>query len=64
MKKIMAIIGGGPAGMSCAIWLKNFGLYPIIIEKSKQLGGSQNLNAFHNKCYLGMLGKTGKELAQ
>ena len=25
------IIGGGPAGMSCALWLHNYGLYPIII---------------------------------
>lgn len=50
--------------MSCAIWLKNFGLYPIIIEKSKQLGGLQNINPFHNRWYLGVPGKTGKELAQ
>lgn len=63
MKKVVAIIGGGPAGMSCAIWLKNLGLYPIIIEKSEQLGGLQNINPFHNKWYLGVTGKTGKELA-
>jgi thioredoxin reductase (NADPH) len=64
MKKIICIIGGGPAGMSCAIWLKHFGFYPIILEKSKQLGGSQNMNPFHNRWYLGVPGKTGKELAQ
>lgn len=64
MKKIIAIIGGGPAGMSCAIWLKHFGFYPIIIEKSKQLGGLQNINPYQNRWYLGVPGKTGKELAQ
>lgn len=63
MKKVVAIIGGGPAGMSCAIWLKNLGLYPIILEKNEQLGGLQNINPFHNNWYLGVTGKTGKELA-
>ncbi|MEB3885995.1 NAD(P)/FAD-dependent oxidoreductase [Lyngbya sp. CCY1209] len=64
MKKKVAVIGGGPAGMSCALWLKYLGLYPIIIEKSPQLGGLQNINPFHQKWYLGVAGKTGKELAQ
>jgi len=64
MKKIIGIIGGGPAGMSCALWLKYLGFYPIIIEKSKDIGGLQNINPFHNKWYLGVSGKTGKELAQ
>ena len=63
MKKIIGIIGGGPAGMSCALWLKHLGFYPIIIEKSEQLGGLQNINPFHNKWYLGLPGKTGVEFA-
>ncbi|MBE9040453.1 NAD(P)/FAD-dependent oxidoreductase [Oscillatoriales cyanobacterium LEGE 11467] len=64
MNKVIAIIGGGSAGMSCALWLKHLGFHPVIIEKSKQLGGLQNINPFHNKWYLGISGKTGKELAQ
>jgi hypothetical protein len=40
MKNVVVIIGGEPAGMSCALWLKHLGLYPIIIEKSKQLDGA------------------------
>ncbi|WP_232228500.1 NAD(P)/FAD-dependent oxidoreductase [Lyngbya sp. PCC 8106] len=64
MKKIVVIIGGGPAGMSCALWLKHLGFHPIIIEKSKQLGGLQTINPFHNRWYLGVPGQTGKELAQ
>ena len=64
MKKVIAIIGGGPAGMSCALWLKHLDYYPIIIEKSDRLGGLQNINPFHNKWYLGVHGKTGEKLAR
>lgn len=63
MKKAIAIIGGGAAGMSCALWLKNLGFYPIIIDKKDRLGGLQNINPFHNTWYLGIHGKTGKEMA-
>ena len=35
---IVAIIGGGPAGMSCALWLHNYELHPIIIERQAVLG--------------------------
>jgi thioredoxin reductase (NADPH) len=64
MKKIIAIIGGGPAGLSCALWLKGYGLSPVIIEKVKQLGGALNNNPSHSPHYLGMPNKTGVELAQ
>lgn len=64
MKKVIAIVGGGPAGMSCALWLKNLGFCPIIIEKNPQLGGLQNINPFHNPWILGIWGRTGKNLAQ
>src|SRR5947207_1913886 len=30
---IVPIIGGGPAGMSCALWLHNYGMHPVIIGK-------------------------------
>lgn len=50
--------------MSCAIWLKNLGLHPIIIERSNLLGGLQNVNPFHNPWYLGVQGKTGKEFSE
>ncbi|WP_254564976.1 NAD(P)/FAD-dependent oxidoreductase [Oscillatoria sp. HE19RPO] len=63
MKRAIAIIGGGAAGMSCALWLKHLGFYPILIDKRDRLGGSQNINPFHNTWYLGMYGKTGKEMA-
>ena len=64
MNKVVAVIGGGPAGMSCALWLKNLKFSPIIIEKNKQLGGGQTISPFHNTWYLGMPGHTGMELAK
>ena len=36
--KKVAIIGGGPAGLSCARELRRFGVKPVIFEK-KELGG-------------------------
>ena len=40
----MPIIGGGPAGMSCALWLHNYGMHPVIIEKEGALGGMARLS--------------------
>ncbi|NEN88369.1 MAG: NAD(P)/FAD-dependent oxidoreductase [Okeania sp. SIO3H1] len=64
MNKVVAVIGGGPAGMSCALWLKNLKCSPIIIEKNKQFGGLQTISPFHNIFYLGITGQTGMELAK
>jgi len=33
------IIGGGPAGMSSAVWCSDLGLEPLLIDKSDRLGG-------------------------
>ncbi len=63
MDKIIGIIGGGPAGMSCALWLKYLGFSPVIIDHKQQLGGLQQLSHFQNVWYLGLLGKTGYEIA-
>ncbi|NEP47488.1 MAG: NAD(P)/FAD-dependent oxidoreductase [Moorea sp. SIO3C2] len=62
--KIVAVIGGGPTGMSCALWLKHLGFLPIIIEKNKELGGLQRVSHFQNVWYLGLPGYTGYELAE
>ncbi|MGK7890311.1 MAG: NAD(P)/FAD-dependent oxidoreductase [Leptolyngbyaceae cyanobacterium] len=64
MNKIIGIIGGGPAGMSCALWLKNLGFCPIIFEQKDHLGGLQTLSPFPNRWYLGVMGQTGQQLAQ
>lgn len=38
-QKRVAIVGGGPGGMKCALWLKERGHTPVIFEASDELGG-------------------------
>jgi thioredoxin reductase (NADPH) len=45
---IVPIIGGGPAGMSCALWLHNYELRPIIIEREAVLLGRPGESAREN----------------
>src|SRR5262249_38339064 len=60
---IVPIIGGGPAGMSCALWLHNYGLNPVIIGKEGALGGMARLSPYPNAWLLGQRGKSGRENA-
>jgi thioredoxin reductase (NADPH) len=60
---VVPIIGGGPAGMSCALWLHNYGLSPLIIEKEGALGGMARMSPYPNEWLLGQRGKTGRENA-
>src|SRR5260221_9308843 len=60
---IVPIIGGGPGGMSCALWLRNYGMHPVIIEKEGALGGMARLSPCPNEWLLGQRGKSGRENA-
>jgi thioredoxin reductase len=60
---VVPIIGGGPAGMSCALWLHNYGLCPLIIEKESALGGMARMSPYPNEWLLGQRDKTGRENA-
>lgn len=57
------IIGGGPAGMSCALWLHNYGLRPVIIEQRGALGGLARNNPYPNDWLLGRPGESGRDNA-
>ena len=59
--KKVAVIGAGPAGISCGIQLKRMGLEPFIFEKDEVGGLLWNANLVEN--YLGFPGGiTGPDL--
>lgn len=60
----VAVIGAGPAGMSCANALLSFGLAPVVIEQSGHVGGIQRANFHPNLWMLGMPGETGIEITE
>jgi len=59
----VTILGGGPAGMSAALWSKHLGFSPLIIETNERLGGMQQLNFLRNDWVLGQTGLNGPALA-
>lgn len=60
----VAIIGGGPAGMGCALWLKQLGCRPTIIERQPELGGQLRHIERVNRWVLGKQDQTSVELAR
>lgn len=44
----VAVIGGGPAGAQCALWLTKLGLRTVLLEKAGYLGGLQHLSPATN----------------
>jgi len=49
--------------MSCALWLHNYGLHPVIIEKESALGGMARMSPYPNEWLLGQRGKSARENA-
>lgn len=62
-KRCIAILGGGPAGLSAALWLRNLGFEPCVLDAAERPGGMQNLNFLANDWVLGQTGQTGPSLA-
>jgi thioredoxin reductase len=61
---IVPVIGGGPAGMSCALWLHNYALRPVIIETEQALGGMARRSPYPNEGLLGRPHETARENAK
>jgi thioredoxin reductase len=61
---IVAILGAGPAGMSCANACLSFGLTPVVIERGDHLGGAQRSNFHPNLWLLGSPSESGQELTR
>lgn len=58
MKHEIIVIGKGPAGISCAIYLKRYGYNPVVIAKDG--GALEHVNEIEN--YYGFSSISGKEL--
>lgn len=63
MQSQVIIIGGGPAGLSCAIWLKKLGVEAVLFEASGIAGGLQTRSPYENLWIPGVQGKTGQQVA-
>ena len=61
---IVAILGAGPAGMSCANACLSFGLTPVVIERSDHVGGAQRSNFHANLWLLGSPSESGQDLTR
>ena len=56
------VVGGGPGGLSAALWCRELGLETVLLEKEPELGGQlrQIFNPIEN--YLGLRAANGSEL--
>jgi len=57
------IVGGGPAGASCAVWLRRLGLAPLLVEAGAGLGGLARDNPFRDDWIAVLPGATGRQVA-
>ena len=64
VSRSVGIVGSGPAGLSAALWLKNLGLEPWIIDSGGLPGGMLNVNFLGNNWVPGHTDLTGTALAQ
>lgn len=58
------IIGAGPAGASCAVWLSLLGFKPVIVDRAKVIGGLSALNPFQDPWNVTAPNLTGEEVSQ
>jgi thioredoxin reductase len=61
---LVAILGAGPAGMSCANACLSFGLTPVVLERGDHVGGAQRSNFHPNLWLLGSPSESGEELTR
>ena len=63
MKKTL-IIGAGPAGASCGLWLHQLGCEVLLLEGSDQAGGLQKQSPYRNEWFPAVEGLQGREIAR
>lgn len=64
MHKEAIIIGGGPAGVTAAIWLSKLGVNAVLLEAADALGGLQRRSPYENLWIPGVQGKMGQDVAR
>ncbi|SHH49399.1 NAD(P)/FAD-dependent oxidoreductase [Pollutimonas bauzanensis] len=57
------IIGAGPAGVSCAVWLARLGFSPALLEAGAQVGGLCRDNPFIDEWNASLPGVSGPQVA-
>src|SRR5690606_2510662 len=57
------IIGGGPAGVSCAVWLARLGLTPMLVEAGNAVGGLCRHNRYLDEWTASLPGMSGPKVA-
>ncbi|WP_217125652.1 NAD(P)/FAD-dependent oxidoreductase [Hydrogenophilus thiooxidans] len=60
----VAVIGAGPAGLSAALWLKQLGYTPFVLEAADAPGGILRFNFLANEWVLGHHGLTGVAMSE
>lgn len=58
-----AIIGAGPAGASCAVWLARLGLRPLLLDAADAPGGLERGNPYPDNWIAVLPGVTGEQVA-
>lgn len=58
------IVGAGPAGASCALWLARLGLSPLLADARGQAGGLLNDSPYRNDWIVTQPGVSGVDLSE
>lgn|SRR5690625_358200 len=57
------VLGGGPAGAQCTLWLHRLGLKVLLVEKTNRFGGLQASSNYSNEWLVVLEGATGQSVA-
>lgn len=58
------IVGAGPAGVSCAVWLSRLGFHPVLVDAADAVGGLCRINPFVDDWNASLPGVNGMQVAQ
>ncbi|NRF67835.1 NAD(P)/FAD-dependent oxidoreductase [Aquincola sp. S2] len=58
------VVGAGPAGAACALWLHQLGLKVMLLDAGRAIGGLQLRSPYTNRWIPSVQGKTGQEVAR